>query len=721
MAPEDNFLGSAFNAEEQGFIAETEIENLTGDNTPDKVFYLSIQEANNNELGFNDDSDRIAHLTAYAVANGAYVNGGNAYWWLRSPGNSDDFAEFVTNVGHAYLSGNAVNRSDLAARPALFLTNLESLIFTSTATGDNYIATPGCTVTFDAHGGSSAEQTRIVMPGAAVGTLPDVTRPGFTFDGWYTAETGGEKVTEATTVTEDVTYHAQWTAKGGYKVTYDTDGGNVIAGKTGVKWTDKNLLPAIDPTKAGYTFDGWRSGSVALPAVTTETAFSDLAANDATEGVTFTAQWTEKVGYKVTYDTAGGSAISDKTGVKWTDKNLLPAIDPTKAGYTFDGWRSENVALPAVTTETAFSDLAANDAVEGVTLTAQWTAQSGYTDATLKSFTISEGTLTPAFDPATTNYTVTVANKVSRITLTIAASGESATFNGNGARQLNVGENRFEIKVTAEDGVTVVTYTVTVTREKEEAAPPPATVNITTTTVNTAITYDANGTTTTVNTTITYDANGGKAVDPRVRTVTEGSAYGALPVATRKGCTFKGWYTAKAGGVKVTENTIVTQDGDHTLYAQWEANKYKVKFNANGGKLTAGTKTKAVKYGAKIGKLPKPTRTQYNFKGWYTKKAGGAKVSATMTSKTAANRTLYAHWTKQERYGKVVKTAALYIRENPSRHAYLVPVTGYLKQGQTFKIGSFTDNPGESNDWYSLNYKGKTAYVFAKYVKTVWR
>jgi uncharacterized repeat protein (TIGR02543 family) len=47
------------------------------------------------------------------------------------------------------------------------------------------------------------------------------------------------------------------------------------------------------------------------------------------------------------------------------------------------------------------------------------------------------------------------------------------------------------------------------------------------------------------------------------------------------------------------------------------------------------------------GKLPKPKRTGYIFKGWYTKKTGGKKVSASTLYRITKNLTLYAHWKKQ--------------------------------------------------------------------------
>ena len=68
------------------------------------------------------------------------------------------------------------------------------------------------TVNFNASGGTVSETSRVVVYGSKLGTLPIPTRDYYTFDGWYTAESGGEKVTADTvfTSTADVTYYAHW-------------------------------------------------------------------------------------------------------------------------------------------------------------------------------------------------------------------------------------------------------------------------------------------------------------------------------------------------------------------------------------------------------------------------------------------------------------------------------------------------------------------------------
>lgn len=67
---------------------------------------------------------------------------------------------------------------------------------------------------------------------------------------------------------------------------------------------------------------------------------------------------------------------------------------------------------------------------------------------------------------------------------------------------------------------------------------------------------------------VTFDANGG-TTSLTNKTVVSGNSYGSLPVPTRSGYTFDGWYTAANGGIQMTQNTIVSATTDHTLYAHW--------------------------------------------------------------------------------------------------------------------------------------------------------
>jgi uncharacterized repeat protein (TIGR02543 family) len=74
------------------------------------------------------------------------------------------------------------------------------------------------------------------------------------------------------------------------------------------------------------------------------------------------------------------------------------------------------------------------------------------------------------------------------------------------------------------------------------------------------------------------------------------------------------------------------------------AKRVKLLFAANGGKV--GVKSKTVAYGAKYGKLAKPTRPGYRFVGWYTKAKGGKRITAGTKVTVEKGIKLYAHWRK---------------------------------------------------------------------------
>lgn len=78
----------------------------------------------------------------------------------------------------------------------------------------------------------------------------------------------------------------------------------------------------------------------------------------------------------------------------------------------------------------------------------------------LSALTVSVGTLTPAFDPAVTEYTLSLPQGTEKLTLTATPSDSNATVQGDGELTLQEGENTLPLVVTAENGDTK-TYTVT--------------------------------------------------------------------------------------------------------------------------------------------------------------------------------------------------------------------------------------------------------------------
>lgn len=133
-----------------------------------------------------------------------------------------------------------------------------------------------------------------------------------------------------------------------------------------------------------------------------------------------------------------------------------------------------SVALPVGVTEVNIDVLAEDGvATETYTVTVTRAVPPTADDATLASLLLSEGTLTPSFASGVTAYTAAVATGVESIEVTAATNHPAATLQieGGGATNgvpvsvpLGVGDTAIEVVVTAEDGVTEETYTVTVTR-----------------------------------------------------------------------------------------------------------------------------------------------------------------------------------------------------------------------------------------------------------------
>jgi hypothetical protein len=88
------------------------------------------------------------------------------------------------------------------------------------------------------------------------------------------------------------------------------------------------------------------------------------------------------------------------------------------------------------------------------------------TNADLSALSVNQGTLTPEFNAATTDYTVNVGNGVADITVSATTDDPNATVTGTGVHSLNVGSNAIQLVVTAEDEITQKTYVITVRRDE---------------------------------------------------------------------------------------------------------------------------------------------------------------------------------------------------------------------------------------------------------------
>ncbi|MCI5884870.1 MAG: InlB B-repeat-containing protein, partial [Clostridiales bacterium] len=218
-------------------------------------------------------------------------------------------------------------------------------------------------IKYNLDGGTADNEEKYTVESDEI-TLNNPVKEGHVFTGW--SETGVEGTSMTVTIPKGSTgnreYTANYEAIRDYTVTFDSSGGTYISPKTGLTAESKVLEKVTDPTKQGYTFAGWKCGD---KTATADTKYKDLVSDESVMSVQLTAQWEAKE-YTVSFD---DDNISDKTGVKWTDK-VLDGIDaPEKTGYTFEGWKCGD---KTVTADTAYKELVSGDSVMSVQLTAQW-------------------------------------------------------------------------------------------------------------------------------------------------------------------------------------------------------------------------------------------------------------------------------------------------------------------------------------------------------------
>lgn len=182
------------------------------------------------------------------------------------------------------------------------------------------------TIKYDAKGGtiSGTPKTSFTIKDLPL-SLPNVTRAGCTFLGWYNGSTKVKNWNSAA----DVTLTAKWDPIK-YKITYNLNGGKNASDNPATYHVDSGTVTLKAPTKNGYKFLGWYSDSAFNNKVT------QLNGKDAKD-ITLYAKW-EIITYTITYNLNGGTLSG--TAKKTFTVNDLPLTLPgaSKSSMAFIGW-----------------------------------------------------------------------------------------------------------------------------------------------------------------------------------------------------------------------------------------------------------------------------------------------------------------------------------------------------------------------------------------------
>ena len=159
------------------------------------------------------------------------------------------------------------------------------------------------TVNFNANGGNVSSTSKVVVFNHSYGDLPTPsTRTGYTFDGWFTAASGGTQITSSSTFTNigNQTLYAHWTPIT-YTVQFNSNTENTLGDINPISLTydAPTNLPKNNFRKIGYMFNSWNTKTDGSGTkFTDQQSVQNLAATNTT--ITLYAQW-EFVG-DINYD-----------------------------------------------------------------------------------------------------------------------------------------------------------------------------------------------------------------------------------------------------------------------------------------------------------------------------------------------------------------------------------------------------------------------------------
>lgn len=575
-----------------------------------------------------------------------------------------------SGVGTAYLPGSTITPI------------VDTPLFAQWATNATY------TVTYHPNGATGG----VAAPAVGNVDIPiyldnnsgNLTKPGYKFDGWSTATSGGTSYAAGFryTATADITLYAKWTALPAFTISFNLNGatsGTAPASLTGV-YSTATLPDQGTMLKTGSVFAGWNTAADGLGS-----AFAAGETLTPQAAMTLYAQWSANTTYTLTYD--ANTATSGTVPALATAASTYVVIDPNtgslfKTGFVFSGWNTaadgsgttylgnNNFLLNANTTFYAKWTVAnytvtysgngntggtAPTAVTGVSVSTVASANSGnlvkagYTFVgwnTLPSGLGTDYAVGSTYSP--TSSSTLYAKWTSLPTYSIAYDANGAVSGGVPVTQsgvyatttldLNSGNLQktnfyFAGWNTQADGLGT-TYSA-----GSSYLP---TANITLFAL-----WSASATFT-----LTYDGNQKTSgVPPLAQTGITGTATvsGNTSNLARIGYRFDGWANSNsASTADFLAGDSITLTADTTLFAVWTAvPTYTLSYSGNGQTtgsvpMAVTTSDGSVVLSANLNVL---TKANYIFNGWNTAANGtGTHYAVGSTFTLSANTTIYAEW-----------------------------------------------------------------------------
>ena len=312
-----------------------------------RVFALDKQGISNPNLGYSDASGKVKAVTVSAPYTVSYnANGGSG-----APGSQTKAQDITlklstttpTRTGYTFNGWNTNNSGTGTnyAAGANYTANANVTLYAKW-TANKY------TVTLNQQSGSGGSSSVQATYGSAMPSATMPTRAGYTFQGYYDAQTGGNQYYKADgssaknwDKTAAATLYARWNLIT-YTITYDYAKGE---GNNPATYTVETPAFQLAVTRLGYTFLGWTGSNGNTPQTTVQIT------KGSTGDKNYVANWAINPSTQVQYLDS-----LDNTAAQETVAFNRP-IEPEVAGFTFVRWDvvegplSEGITLQAIYTE----------------------------------------------------------------------------------------------------------------------------------------------------------------------------------------------------------------------------------------------------------------------------------------------------------------------------------------------------------------------------------
>ncbi len=472
-------------------------------------------------------------------------------------------------------------------------------------------------------------------------TLPMPTKTGYSFVGWYEDSACTKlagKAGDSYTPASNITLYASWKTDQ-YTLTLDANGGTVGAGSVSAcdTITEEYGKPISLPTpikeyEITYEING---GS---------TISNDYVAYD------FLGWYTDvSAGEQRTYTTM--PALDETLYAHWQEVSItLPT--PTKTGYTFVGWY-EDSSLTKKIGDAGEDFIATKD----ITLYAAWTVNQYTLTLDATGGAVTPNTITQEYNasitlptPNKTGYTFAGWYEDSTLTTKVGDAGSNYTITKDTIIYAKWTINPYTLTLDANGG-TVGAHNATQDTIKEEYGEP---ISLPDPIREYTLTYDTVGGNPIADEYSAYnflgwytDISAGEQRTYSTMPAINETLYAhwddttasiTLPTPTKTGYTFEGWYIENTYTNKIGDTITLTKDT--TIYAKWNINQYTLTFDV-GNDASVSPDTITENYGTDI-TLPTPTKTGYNFIGWYEDSTLTTKLGSTIT--LTQDTTIYAKW-----------------------------------------------------------------------------